>query len=933
MIVLLTALAAPLAPAQEVQLPPPPAQPTAPVAGPDDPDAIELEEIVVVGGRLRGSVDSDVEPEETLDARDIRAYGATDISELLDALAIQTSSARGRSGGQPVVLINGKRISSFREVRSIPTEAISRVEILPEEVALDYGYRADQRVVNIVLRERFRAVTTNTALSASTLGDRYTPAVDGSILRIRGDDRWTVDGELTGATRIRESDRDIVRDDLLPFDIDGNITALVPGEEIDPALTAAAGVAATIVGAPPGGGTLADYAARADTPNARNDQAYRTLSPETVGASLNAVLTRSLASGISATANVGLDMDQSLAWLGLPEGDLILPAETGAYPFSQDVRLFRYFPADGPLERQSRTFAGHFGATLSGERADWRWTFTGNADLSRNETTTDRDADALQLQAAVDAGFNPLTSSGLPAGAPLRRDRTETTTTNLDAQLLLNGSPFTLPAGALRTTFKVGLDADRIDSASRAIEGDTARDLDRLAGVLQSSVTVPLVDGEGALGAIGDLSLNFNLELERLSDFGGLTTYGYGLRWKPTDKLNLIASVTEEEGAPTIQQLGDPLTVTPNVDLYDFATGETVIVERIDGGAADLKSDSRQVVKLGLTFKPWTAQDFNLSANYVRSRSRDPISSFPAYSAGIEEAFPERFVRDTDGRLVSVDFRPVNFESAARDELRWGFTYSKAIGRRPEGGGGPLAQAGLGRGPRPGDAEAGGPPTGLSGPDGAPAVDAVPAAATEGRPAGGEGQGPGGGRGFGEGGFGGGPGGGMGGRAGGGMGGGMGRFQFALFHTYRFRDEIVIREGLPVLDLLNGASEGRSGGKPVNGVEANLGYSLAGYGAQLKANWAEGTRVAGEATDGSEDLFFPDRTDVALKLFIDFSARRELVSKLPFLRRSRLSLDVDNLFDERTEAVTPEGEVLPTYQRDLVDPVGRTVKLTFRKQF
>ena len=100
-----------------------------------------------------------------LDARDIRAYGANNITDLLAALAPQTGSAQGRGGGRPVVLLNGHRISGFREIRSIPTEAIERVEILPEEVALTYGYRADQRVVNFVLRERFRALTTEAGVT------------------------------------------------------------------------------------------------------------------------------------------------------------------------------------------------------------------------------------------------------------------------------------------------------------------------------------------------------------------------------------------------------------------------------------------------------------------------------------------------------------------------------------------------------------------------------------------------------------------------------------------------------------------------------------------------------------------------------------------------------------------------------------------------
>ena len=99
----------------------------------------EEEAIVVTGARPRGSVVGDIPPEDTLDSRDVRATGATNITELLDALAPQIGSTQGRGGGSPVLLLNGQRISGFRELRDIPTEAISRVDILPEEVALKYG--------------------------------------------------------------------------------------------------------------------------------------------------------------------------------------------------------------------------------------------------------------------------------------------------------------------------------------------------------------------------------------------------------------------------------------------------------------------------------------------------------------------------------------------------------------------------------------------------------------------------------------------------------------------------------------------------------------------------------------------------------------------------------------------------------------------------
>ncbi len=149
-----------------------------PASGPEPaaPGALqpgdEADTIVVNGLRQRGKVLGDIPPEVTLDAQDIRAIGASSIAELLQELAPQTRSARGRGGGMPIVLIGGKRVSGFAEIRNIPPEAIARVEILPEEVALKYGYRADQRVVNFVLRDRFRAVTGDVDLGGPVQGGR-----------------------------------------------------------------------------------------------------------------------------------------------------------------------------------------------------------------------------------------------------------------------------------------------------------------------------------------------------------------------------------------------------------------------------------------------------------------------------------------------------------------------------------------------------------------------------------------------------------------------------------------------------------------------------------------------------------------------------------------------------------------------------------------
>ena len=169
-----------------------------------------LEEVVVTGRREPGMVIGDIAPETQLSSEEIRALGVSSVAELLTALGPQLGSSRGRGGGRPVVLINGVRVSGFGEIRDLPTEAILRTDIFPEEVALKYGYRADQRVVNIVLRPRFKAFTGEFGARGTTEGGREGADLNASWLDIRRDDRWQVDLKARRDEELLESQRNVI---------------------------------------------------------------------------------------------------------------------------------------------------------------------------------------------------------------------------------------------------------------------------------------------------------------------------------------------------------------------------------------------------------------------------------------------------------------------------------------------------------------------------------------------------------------------------------------------------------------------------------------------------------------------------------------------------------------------------------------------------
>ena len=166
-----------------------------------------LQDTVVVEGSRSNPMLADVVPDVALDFAEIRSYGAASLEELLADLEPLSESS---GGGPPAILLNGRRISGFREIRNYPPEALARVEILPEAVALKFGFRANQKVINFILRERFHAITGRGGVGATTDSGQSLADIDVSTLRIRDDTRLNFDFDYAFHDALSESDRDII---------------------------------------------------------------------------------------------------------------------------------------------------------------------------------------------------------------------------------------------------------------------------------------------------------------------------------------------------------------------------------------------------------------------------------------------------------------------------------------------------------------------------------------------------------------------------------------------------------------------------------------------------------------------------------------------------------------------------------------------------
>jgi len=178
-----------------------------------DYDVEEEGEIVVTAQRLAGQLETDIAAEAELDEAAIASYGASSIEELLASLEPITRSGRGRGGGRPVILVNGRRISGFGAVRNIPPEAIAKVEVFPEEVALQYGYAATERVVNFVLKPDFRQVSIEAEAGLPTQGGQFMSQLEPAFTAIGKNGRLNLNASWEHQTMLLESERDLVYDD------------------------------------------------------------------------------------------------------------------------------------------------------------------------------------------------------------------------------------------------------------------------------------------------------------------------------------------------------------------------------------------------------------------------------------------------------------------------------------------------------------------------------------------------------------------------------------------------------------------------------------------------------------------------------------------------------------------------------------------------
>ncbi|WP_428028220.1 TonB-dependent receptor domain-containing protein [Altererythrobacter sp.] len=914
-----------------------------------DGDRAPGDAIVVRGERLRGQLDVEQAPVLELNEEDIQALGATSVADLLEAISPQTGSSRGRNSGPPVFLVNGIRIGSFREMRSYPPEAIAKVEVLPEEVAQRFGYPPDRRVVNMILKENFSSRELEAAFEAPDRGGYWRTEQEATLLTIDKGSRLNFNVETRDLSMLTEAERGVIQADGSRSDLPGDpdpaqYRSLVPdtfsleatanwakailesGSSISLNATyereesrSLSGLNTVLLTDPSGNSALRTFGENSPLERRTSSDKYslagslnRRVGQFDLTTTFDAIIADS-ETQIDRRAETQALVDAALA--GTLALDGILPSDAG----------------NGFDTASTRTVTTTSKATLRGNPLDLpagevSTTFNLDFDWKRIESDDTRSNSAIGLtRRRLRGGVNVTVPIAERDGA---WGKIGSLSANFDASVEDLSDFGTLNDWSAGLTWGV---ADNLTLAATYIESEAAPSLSQLGNPQVQSFNVPVFDfvrGETVLATIisggnpdlksesrKDWKFSLNWELPFWENTRFSVDYVRNRSNDVTGSLPLPTAEIEAAFPDRITRDASGRLILGDVRPVTFAATRAKrlsfgLVTRGSFGKArpqgmgaggpprDGAAPPRGPGRFGPpgaggpgAGRPGGPPSEEQRAAFMRFRERVCADDGEAVLLQLAEAvargddlsqqFPD-FDPERAARMVErfrAEDGSIDREQIARFRERICSFDPSAMGRGGPGGGG-------------------------AGPAGASQGQGQPSQPRSGRRRGLPVSGPGGD--------------------------GRGRYFLSLTHTVELENMILIADGGPLLDLLDGDAADGSG-KPRHSARLEAGLFRNGWGMRVSGTYTGKTRIDGSGLPGSTDLHFADLARFDLRVFADLG--QVFRKDAGFLKNFRISLRADNVFDARRRVTDSNGDVPLSYQPFLIDPTGRYLGIDFRKLF
>jgi outer membrane receptor protein involved in Fe transport len=605
------------------------------------------------------------------------------------------ASLRGLGVSSTLVLINGRRVAPFAfasggidtfvDLNSIPLAAIERVEILREGASAIYGSDAVAGVINVILKERYSGLETETQYGNTTNNDSaefrqsFVSGVSAGKLHLLLSGHYYRRNPLAAVDRGFSASADQRRRGGADYrSLLSNPGTVFVGED------------AEAKAVPPGSdGRLTDAEL---LPGLREDGSYRNLFENNSVRELISETERwggllkfryELTPQLEFFGEASYQAQQSKTRIesagldGAGDG-LVVPADNPFNPIGEDVDFVWRATEVGP--RRSTTDVDTYRA-LAGLRAHGlpgEWTAEAAFLYSENnvlERLTDGFLSTAAVQAALDDP-DPATAlnvfgdgEGINSRNTLRRlvvrPRTDGLSYLYGVDARASGRLFDLPAGPVRLglggEYREEFLLQRFSLPAGAVIGRGLANAEggRDVRSLFFEASLPIAGPGFDLPMVRALEFTLAERFDDYSDFGFTAKPKLGLEWKPCAGLRLRGVYAEAFRAPSLPQLYSG-TVSGFGSVTNPQTGLTNSPRVNTVGNPDLEAELSYAYFLGGTIEPPFAPGLRLTVDYFHIEQRNQIG-LPSAQDVVDRNADGDVQTAGDGRIVSVTRPYSNF--------------------------------------------------------------------------------------------------------------------------------------------------------------------------------------------------------------------------------------------------------------------------------
>ncbi len=296
-------------------------------------------------------------------------------------------------------------------------------------------------------------------------------------------------------------------------------------------------------------------------------------------------------------------------------------------------------------------------------------------------------------EAQTDAAVQALAAASA-TGAKLYGGKTSIT--QIDASVSgpvakMGAGDLLVAVGVDKRTEKFAFNGNASDVATQTNIFNAPFDaVNTLDGVSRS---VTAVYAEAIIPVLKELELSAAIRHDRYSGFGGTTNPKVSFKYVPVKEFLARGSYNTSFRVPTFAQQFYGVTEEPysGKDLVDPLKCPSLVVSSTNlncasispttlfGGKANLKPETAKQWSLGFVVQPFA--EFSANVDYWQITRENEIKSPSALDTLLPnyQLFPDNFIRDAAGNLVTIDERWINSGGATTKGVEIGFRYNTNV--------------------------------------------------------------------------------------------------------------------------------------------------------------------------------------------------------------------------------------------------------------